>query len=118
MEKQTWNEFFHSWSYVYWKTSTLVGAPILFCLILVAAQKTFFTGTCALAGYQCKYGFGSAESIASSVSNAVSGDKSSEVSKAPSDIPATFADLKTGDLQGWIAVAKEELEYRKKNKAG
>ena len=110
MEKQTWNDWFSSWTYVYWKGSTLVGAPILFCLLLVFMQKTLFTGTCALAGFQCQYGFGSVESIAGSVS------KSLAPSEAKAEETVAKFDLESNsDLERFEKVLEAAKKGAKKN---
>lgn len=37
------------------QTSTLVGVPVLFIVLVTAAEKTLFTFTCVTAGYQCEH---------------------------------------------------------------
>lgn len=77
-EKQTLKEFLRNWNFVYWKVSAVVGAPILMCFLLVFAQKVVFTATCNLAGFQCRYSFGSADSIANSVAKTMGSDAHAE----------------------------------------
>lgn len=38
------------------QTSTLVGIPVTFLLLIVMAQKFTFTATCEVAGYFCELG--------------------------------------------------------------
>jgi hypothetical protein len=66
-------EWAMKWNYVFWQSSKLVGAPVLFCLMLLFLQKLVFTGTCAFAGYQCKESLTYATAIAAKVNEAVSG---------------------------------------------
>lgn len=72
MDRKDWKPWLSHWNTWYWETSKLVGAPLLLCLMLVGIQKTLFTGTCALAGYQCEYGFGSVDTITNRMTQAIS----------------------------------------------
>lgn len=36
------------------QTSTLVGVPVLFIVLVTALEKTMFTISCVTAGYQCE----------------------------------------------------------------
>lgn len=48
----------------YCQTSMLIGMPIVLLLILVGAQKLFFTGTCHVAGMGCEYSLGATDAMA------------------------------------------------------
>lgn len=39
----------------YSQTARVVGYPVLFILLITAIEKTMFTVTCAVGGYQCQY---------------------------------------------------------------
>jgi hypothetical protein len=39
----------------YSQTARIVGYPVLFVILITAIEKTMFTVTCAVGGYQCQY---------------------------------------------------------------
>jgi len=91
------------WNYVFWQGSKLVGAPVLFCLMLIFLQKLVFTGTCAFAGYQCNQSLAYATSIAATVNQAVSGGASGTA------LAGATMDVEVIRLEGFPAESKAKI---------
>jgi hypothetical protein len=49
----------------YYQTAALVGIPVVFLLLMMGAQKFFFTLTCTTAGYRCEHALGATDAMAS-----------------------------------------------------
>lgn len=47
----------------YFSTSTVVGIPVLFFILLQAMQIFFFTASCSVAGWKCEHSFGVAQAM-------------------------------------------------------
>lgn len=45
------------------QTSTLVGIPVMFLLVVMGAQKFLFTATCQMVGYRCEYAIGASDAV-------------------------------------------------------
>lgn len=45
------------------QTSTLVGIPVMFLLVVMGFQKFLFTATCEVAGYRCEYAMGASGAV-------------------------------------------------------
>lgn len=44
-------------------TSTLVGMPVVFLLVVLGSQKFFFSATCYTAGWRCEYAIGATDGM-------------------------------------------------------
>lgn len=58
MSEQRQTHFLRQWGKWYLQTSMLIGMPIVLALVLIGAQRFFFTFTCYTATFQCQYAFG------------------------------------------------------------
>ena len=58
----------------YSQTARIIGYPVLFIVLITAIEKTMFTVTCAVGGYQCQYGLMATQNISQFVGELVAGD--------------------------------------------
>lgn len=47
----------------YKQTSCLVGVPVVFVLLVMGAEKLFFTASCTLVGVRCEYALGATDAM-------------------------------------------------------
>jgi hypothetical protein len=65
------------------KTSTLIGMPIVASLLIVGAQRMFFSVTCEVAGWRCEYAFGATEAMAEYMGELVAANPNSNLVAVP-----------------------------------
>jgi hypothetical protein len=58
----------------YSQTARIIGYPVLFIVLITAIEKTMFTVTCALGGYQCQYSLMATNSVNDFVGELVTGE--------------------------------------------
>jgi hypothetical protein len=75
-----WKEF-ATW---YSQTARLVGYPILFVILITAVEKTMFTVTCSLGGYQCEHSIIATDAAMDYVSELVTGKQNEELASKQS----------------------------------
>lgn len=57
----------------YSQTARIIGYPVLFIILITAIEKTMFTVTCAVGGYQCQYSLMATNSVNNFVGELVAG---------------------------------------------
>lgn len=55
-------------------SSLLVGLPVMMVLMVFAVSRTVFTGTCLVAGYQCRYALGTEAIMSQYLTSLVGGE--------------------------------------------
>ena len=58
----------------YSQTARIIGYPVLFIVLITAIEKTMFTVTCALGGYQCQYSLMATSSVSDFMGDLVTGE--------------------------------------------
>lgn len=58
----------------YSQTARIIGYPVLFIVLITAIEKTMFTVTCALGGYQCQYSLMATTSVSDFMGDLVTGE--------------------------------------------
>ena len=58
----------------YSQTARIIGYPVLFIVLITAIEKTMFTVTCAVGGYQCQYSLMATNSVSDFVGELVTGE--------------------------------------------
>lgn len=58
----------------YSQTARIIGYPVLFIVLITAIEKTMFTVTCAVGGYQCQYSLMATNSVSNFVGELVTGE--------------------------------------------
>jgi hypothetical protein len=65
----------------YSQTARIIGYPVLFIVLITAIEKTMFTVTCALGGYQCQYSLMATTSVSDFMGDLVTGEVVKETPK-------------------------------------
>lgn len=65
----------------YSQTARIIGYPVLFIVLITAIEKTMFTVTCALGGYQCQYSLMATSSVSDFMGDLVTGEVAKESKK-------------------------------------
>lgn len=71
-----------AWSW-FRQTSTLVGMPMVAVLLMLGAQKVFFTLTCHTAGWRCEYALGATDAMAEYMGELVAANPNSDLQAVP-----------------------------------
>jgi hypothetical protein len=67
----------------YYQTAALVGIPVVFLLLMIGAQKFFFTLTCTTAGYRCEYSLGATDAMAAYMGDLLMSNPDMEIVSKP-----------------------------------
>jgi hypothetical protein len=78
----TENKRAEAWTW-FKRTSTLIGMPIVASLLIVGAQRMFFTVTCEAAGWRCEYAFGASDAMAEYMGQLVAANPNSDLVAVP-----------------------------------